>query len=41
MARHPAHVAAPPAPALAGLRLVADGGSFAADGTADAGRAAG
>jgi hypothetical protein len=31
--RHPAHVAARLAPALAGLRLVADGGSFAADGT--------
>ncbi|WP_030689440.1 hypothetical protein [Streptomyces globisporus] len=38
-ARHPAHVAARLAPALAGLRLVAEGGSFAADGTADAGRA--
>ncbi|MFF3838862.1 hypothetical protein [Streptomyces sp. NPDC001930] len=38
-ARHPAHVAARLAPALAGLRLVADGGSFAADGTADGGRA--
>ncbi|MFI6474858.1 hypothetical protein ACIBL5_31885 [Streptomyces sp. NPDC050516] len=31
--RHPAHVAARLAPAMAGLRLVADGGSFAADGT--------
>ncbi|WP_319314365.1 hypothetical protein [Streptomyces sp. TX20-6-3] len=39
VAGHPAHVAARLAPALAGLRLVADGGSFAADGTADAGRA--
>ncbi|MER5963440.1 hypothetical protein [Streptomyces sp. NPDC002057] len=39
LARHPGHVAARLAPALAGLRLVADGGSFAADGTADAGRA--
>ncbi|WP_369148215.1 hypothetical protein [Streptomyces sp. R44] len=38
-ARHPAHVAARLAPALAGLRLVADGGAFAADGTAEAGRA--
>ncbi|KQX54712.1 MULTISPECIES: hypothetical protein [unclassified Streptomyces] len=38
-ARHPAHVAARLAPALAGLRLVAEGGSFAADGTADEGRA--
>ncbi|MFE6069451.1 hypothetical protein [Streptomyces sp. NPDC056525] len=38
-AGHPAHVAARLAPALVGLRLVADGGSFAADGTADAGRA--
>ncbi|WP_328940819.1 hypothetical protein OG259_03470 [Streptomyces sp. NBC_00250] len=38
-AGHPAHVAARLAPALAGLRMVADGGSFAADGTADAGRA--
>ncbi|MEU5438267.1 hypothetical protein AB0G73_33605 [Streptomyces sp. NPDC020719] len=32
-ARHPSHVAARLAPALAGLRLVADGGSFATDGT--------
>ncbi|MCX5230605.1 hypothetical protein [Streptomyces sp. NBC_00233] len=39
VAGHPAHVAARLAPALAGLRLVADGGSFAGDGTADAGRA--
>ncbi|WP_338491533.1 hypothetical protein [Streptomyces sp. SJL17-4] len=38
-ARHPAHVAARLAPALVGLRLVVDGGAFAADGTADAGRA--
>ncbi|MEV0481229.1 hypothetical protein AB0I69_11570 [Streptomyces sp. NPDC050508] len=38
-ARHPAHVAARLAPALAGLRLVADGGGFAPDGTADGGRA--
>ncbi|MFI9587905.1 hypothetical protein ACIHCQ_40305 [Streptomyces sp. NPDC052236] len=38
-ARHPAHAAARLAPALAGLRLVATGGSFAADGTADGGRA--
>jgi len=38
-ARHPAHVAARLAPALAGLRLVADGGSFTADGTALGGRA--
>ncbi|MGW3008664.1 hypothetical protein ACWC9R_07460 [Streptomyces sp. NPDC001219] len=38
-ARHPAHVAARLAPALAGLRLVAGGGSFADDGTALDGRA--
>ncbi|MFJ2744844.1 hypothetical protein ACIO3O_34890 [Streptomyces sp. NPDC087440] len=38
-ARHPAHVAARLAPALAGLRLVVSGGEFAADGTADSGRA--
>ncbi|MEV6508054.1 hypothetical protein AB0M61_18310 [Streptomyces sp. NPDC051642] len=38
-ARHPAHVTARLAPALAGLRLVADGGTFAPDGTADGGRA--
>ncbi|MFF5301118.1 hypothetical protein ACFY5F_17315 [Streptomyces sp. NPDC013161] len=38
-ARHPAHVTARLAPALAGLRLVADGGTFAPDGTADEGRA--
>ncbi|MFD4557762.1 hypothetical protein ACFWP5_26135 [Streptomyces sp. NPDC058469] len=38
-ARHAAHVAGRLAPALAGLRLVADGGTFAPDGTADEGRA--
>ncbi|QIP85054.1 hypothetical protein GLX30_14625 [Streptomyces sp. Tu 2975] len=38
-ARHPRHVAARLAPALAGLRLVAAGGSFGGDGTADGGRA--
>lgn len=38
-ALRPAHVRARLAPALAGLRLVAGGGSFAADGTADNGRA--
>jgi hypothetical protein len=38
-ARHPAHVTARLAPALAGLRLVADGGAFAPDGSADGGRA--
>ncbi|MFJ6574998.1 hypothetical protein ACIQMY_03455 [Streptomyces sp. NPDC091368] len=38
-ARHPFHVAARLAPALAGLRLVADGGAFGADGVADGGRA--
>lgn len=38
-ARHPAHVAARLAPALAGLQLVAAGGSFADDGTALGGRA--
>ncbi|MEU1277457.1 hypothetical protein [Streptomyces sp. NPDC005805] len=38
-ARHPAHVAARLAPALAGLRLVAAGGAFGPDGTADGGRA--
>ncbi|MET7570258.1 hypothetical protein ABZT04_17400 [Streptomyces sp. NPDC005492] len=38
-ARHPGHVAARLAPALAGLRLVADGGTFAADGSASGGRA--
>ncbi|MEW1824447.1 hypothetical protein [Streptomyces sp. NPDC088196] len=38
-ARHPAHVTARLAPALAGLRLVVDGGTFAPDGTADEGRA--
>ena len=38
-ARHPAHVTARLAPALAGLRLTAAGGMFTADGTADGGRA--
>ncbi|MFQ6145962.1 hypothetical protein ACLMNJ_23295 [Streptomyces seoulensis] len=38
-ARHPAHVAARLAPALRGLALVAGGGAFGADGTADGGRA--
>jgi hypothetical protein len=38
-ARHPAHVAARLAPALAGLTLIAEGGAFDADGTADDGRA--
>ncbi|MEU6062277.1 hypothetical protein [Streptomyces sp. NPDC047097] len=38
-ARHPAEVAARLAPALAGLRLVAAGGTFGPDGTADDGRA--
>jgi len=38
-ARHAPHVAARLAPVLAGLRLVADGGGFAPDGTADGGRA--
>ncbi|MFE3763062.1 hypothetical protein ACFXPI_15005 [Streptomyces sp. NPDC059104] len=38
-ARRSGHVRTLLAPALAGLRLVADGGSFGADGTADAGRA--
>ncbi|AZQ38171.1 hypothetical protein EJ357_35870 [Streptomyces cyaneochromogenes] len=38
-ARHPAHVTTRLAPALAGLVLVAEGGSFGADGTADGGRA--
>ncbi|MCL6734584.1 hypothetical protein [Streptomyces neyagawaensis] len=37
--RHPAHVAARLAPALAGLTLIAEGGAFDADGTADEGRA--
>ncbi|MGH1553267.1 hypothetical protein ACRAWF_18815 [Streptomyces sp. L7] len=37
--RHPHHVAARLAPALAGLRLVMDGGGFGPDGTADRGRA--
>lgn len=38
-ARHPAHVATRLAPVLAGLDLVAEGGTFGSDGTADAGRA--
>ncbi|MGW4277318.1 hypothetical protein ACWEGQ_34395, partial [Streptomyces seoulensis] len=38
-ARHPAHVAARLVPALRGLALVAGGGAFGADGTADGGRA--
>ncbi|GAA4041831.1 hypothetical protein GCM10022233_08360 [Streptomyces shaanxiensis] len=38
-ARHPAHVTTRLAPALAGLALVAEGGGFDADGTADGGRA--
>ncbi|MGW1893226.1 hypothetical protein ACWCP6_23720 [Streptomyces sp. NPDC002004] len=38
-ARHPAHVAGRLAPAVAGLRLVAEGGRFAPDGTSDGGRA--
>ncbi|SCD54521.1 hypothetical protein GA0115239_10333 [Streptomyces sp. BpilaLS-43] len=38
-ARHPAHVAARLAPALAGLVLVGEGGAFGRDGTADTGRA--
>ncbi|MGW2836372.1 hypothetical protein ACWCWD_01045 [Streptomyces sp. NPDC001493] len=38
-ARHPAHVATRLAPALAGLVLVAGGGTFDEDGTADTGRA--
>lgn len=38
-ARQPAHVAARLAPALAGLRLVVEGGAFDPDGTADDGRA--
>ncbi|WP_019071377.1 hypothetical protein [Streptomyces hokutonensis] len=37
--RYPFHVAARLAPALAGLRLVVDGGGFGPDGTADGGRA--
>ncbi|WP_427919389.1 hypothetical protein [Streptomyces sp. cg40] len=37
--RHPPQVAARLAPALAGLRLVVDGGGFGPDGTADGGRA--
>ncbi|KUL31060.1 hypothetical protein [Streptomyces regalis] len=38
-ARHPAHVTTRVAPALAGLLLVAEGGTFDADGTAAGGRA--
>ncbi|MGY3677889.1 hypothetical protein [Streptomyces sp. TE33382] len=38
-ARHPAHVAPRLAPALAGLALVAEGGTFGHDATADGGRA--
>ncbi|MFF9488405.1 hypothetical protein [Streptomyces sp. NPDC014676] len=38
-ARHPAHVATRLAPALAGLALVAEGGAFGGDGTADGSRA--
>ncbi|MEW2552510.1 hypothetical protein AB0957_12300 [Streptomyces zhihengii] len=38
-ARYPEHVAARLAPALAGLRLAAAGGTFGPDGTADGGRA--
>ncbi|MFH8477081.1 hypothetical protein [Streptomyces sp. NPDC018000] len=38
-ARYPAHVAARLAPALAGLALVAEGGTFCNDGTADGSRA--
>ncbi|MFE0104558.1 hypothetical protein [Streptomyces sp. NPDC059009] len=38
-ARHPAHVAARLAPALTGLRLIASGRSFDADGTAERGAA--
>ncbi|MFD8542292.1 hypothetical protein [Streptomyces sp. NPDC059649] len=38
-ARHPRHVTARLAPAVAGLRLVAGGGSFGPDGTARGGRA--
>ncbi|MFF3288141.1 hypothetical protein [Streptomyces sp. NPDC003023] len=39
VARHPWHVGARLGPATAGLRLAAAGGHFAADGTADGGRA--
>lgn len=39
LARHPSHVTDRLAPALAGLRLTADGATFAEDGTADGGRA--
>ena len=38
-ARHPAHVTTRLAPALAGLVLAVEGGTFGGDGTADAGRA--
>ena len=38
-ARHPAHVAARLAPALAGLARTVEGGAFDSDGTADGGRA--
>ncbi|WP_128431076.1 hypothetical protein [Streptomyces cyaneus] len=38
-ARHPAHVTTRLAPALAGLLLVAEGGTFDTDGTASGGRA--
>jgi len=38
-ARHPSHVTTRLAPALAGLVLVVEGGTFGGDGTADAGRA--
>ncbi|MGW4027336.1 hypothetical protein ACWEEL_39305, partial [Streptomyces sp. NPDC005009] len=38
-ARHPDHVATRLAPALAGLALVAEGGAFGGDGTADGSRA--
>ncbi|MBK3581750.1 hypothetical protein JHN63_49980 [Streptomyces sp. MBT65] len=38
VARHPIHVLIRLGPALAGLRLITDGGSFGADGTADGGR---
>ncbi|MFK4107141.1 hypothetical protein [Streptomyces sp. NPDC002176] len=39
MARHPAHVATRLTPALNGLTLIAEGGAFGDDGTADDGRA--
>ncbi|MHC3458640.1 hypothetical protein [Streptomyces flavovirens] len=38
-ARHPAHVATRLAPALAGMALVGEGGTFGRDGAADSGRA--